>query len=97
MRRLFLILILISVFGISSAQDFKEKIDSIIKTEFNQLNEPGGAFLIAKDGKVLYEKSFGKANLELDVDMTTDHVFQIGSMTKQFTAVAILMLENKEN
>ncbi|MCW2263963.1 MULTISPECIES: serine hydrolase domain-containing protein [Sphingobacterium] len=95
MRRLFLILILISVFGILSAQDFKEKIDSIIKTEFMQENEPGGAFLVAKNGKVLYKKSFGKANLELDVDMTINHVFQIGSMTKQFTAVAILMLEKQ--
>lgn len=95
MRRFFLILILISVFGILSAQDFKEKIDNIIKTEFKQVNEPGGAFLVAKNGKVLYAKSFGKANLELDVDMTIDHVFQIGSMTKQFTAVAILMLEKQ--
>ncbi len=51
--------------------------------------------MITQKGKSIYRKAFGKANLELDTDMTTDQVFQIGSMTKQFTAVAILMLEQQ--
>lgn len=77
------------------AQTFEAKIDSLIQTEFNEKNGPGGAFLIAKDGKPLYQKAFGKANVELDVDLTPESVFQIGSMTKQFTAVAVLMLEEQ--
>ena len=51
--------------------------------------------MVARGGKMLYHNAFGKANLELDADLTTDFVFQIGSMTKQFTAVAILMLEEQ--
>jgi CubicO group peptidase (beta-lactamase class C family) len=74
---------------------YEKKIDSIIQTEFGNTNEPGGVFLITKNGKSLYRKAFGKANLELNVNMTPDHVFQIGSMTKQFTAIAILMLEQQ--
>jgi CubicO group peptidase (beta-lactamase class C family) len=41
---------------------------------------------------VIYQKAFGKANLELGVNMTPNNVFEIGSITKQFTAVSILML-----
>lgn len=77
------------------AQDFERKTDSLISNVFKDKNGPGGIFLIAKDGKAIYKKAVGKANLELDVDMTTDQIFQIGSITKQFTAVAILMLEEQ--
>ncbi|RKS96756.1 serine hydrolase domain-containing protein [Chryseobacterium defluvii] len=92
----FLLSLLLSVivFNISFAQ-LDKKIDGIIQTEFNNSNDPGGVFLVSKKGKTLYEKAFGKANLELDVNMTPQHVFQIGSMTKQFTAVSILILESQ--
>ncbi|MDR6369317.1 CubicO group peptidase (beta-lactamase class C family) [Chryseobacterium bernardetii] len=76
-----------------NTKGYEKKIDSIIHTEFGNKNEPGGVFLITQNGKNLYRKAFGKANLELDVNMTPENVFQIGSMTKQFTAVAILILE----
>lgn len=82
-------------FSSAYAQSFERKIDSLIQTEFNDKNGPGGVFMIAKNGKPIYQKAFGKANLELDVDLTTENIFQIGSMTKQFTAVAVLMLEEQ--
>lgn len=82
-------------FKTAVAQTYEKKIDSLIFTGFGNKNEPGGTFLIAKKGKILYRKAFGKANLELDVNMTPENVFQIGSMTKQFTAVAVLMLEQQ--
>lgn len=77
------------------SKGYEKKIDSIIQTEFGNKNEPGGVFLITQNGKNLYRKAFGKANLELNVNMTPDNVFQIGSMTKQFTAIAILMLKQE--
>lgn len=77
------------------SKSYEKKIDSLIQTEFGNKNEPGGAFMVTRNGKSIYRKAFGKANLELDSDMTPDNVFQIGSMTKQFTAVAILMLEQQ--
>ena len=81
--------------NIVSAQSFETKIDSLIQIEFKDKNGPGGVFMVAKNGKAIYQKAFGKANLELDVDLTPENVFQIGSMTKQFTAIAVLMLEEQ--
>ncbi len=83
-----------AVFDLSFAQS-NAKIDSIIQTEFKNQNAPGGVFLVSRKGKIIYEKAFGKANLELNVDMKSNNVFQIGSMTKQFTAVSILILESQ--
>lgn len=77
------------------SQELEKKADSIITTEFKDVNGPGGVFLITQKGKPVYKKAFGKANLELDSQMTSENVFQIGSMTKQFTAIAILMLEQQ--
>lgn len=77
------------------AQGLEKKIDSVILTQFNDPNGPGGVFMVAQKGKVIYQKAFGKANLELNTDLHTDNVFELGSMTKQFTAVAILMLEEQ--
>ncbi|AZA80471.1 serine hydrolase [Chryseobacterium lactis] len=99
-KKLITVLILLAFFSNTmSAQQhsktYEKKIDSLISTEFGNINEPGGVFLVAKNGKILYRKAFGKANLELDVNMSPEQVFQIGSMTKQFTAVAILMLEQQ--
>lgn len=74
-------------------QNFAEKVDRIIQTEFNEKDGSGGVFLISKKGKPIYEKAFGLSNLELNVKLQPNNVFQIGSMTKQFTAVAILLLE----
>jgi len=75
-----------------SAQSLEMKIDSLILTSFSDRGGPGGVFMVAQNGNVVYQKAFGKANMELDVDLTPEHVFQLGSMTKQFTAVAVLLL-----
>jgi D-alanyl-D-alanine carboxypeptidase len=53
---------------------------------------PGAAVLVQKDGQVLLRKGYGLANIELSVPVEPDMVFRIGSVTKQFTAVSILML-----
>jgi CubicO group peptidase (beta-lactamase class C family) len=76
------------------AQSLDKAITGLIRTEIGDDNGPGGVFMVAQHGKPIFQKAFGKANLELDVPMNTANVFQIGSMTKQFTAVAILMLEH---
>jgi CubicO group peptidase (beta-lactamase class C family) len=78
-----------------NAQKLNQKIDSLILSEFKESNGPGGVFMVAQKGKPVYEKAFGMANLELDAKLSTNSVFQIGSMTKQFTAIAVLMLEEQ--
>ncbi len=53
---------------------------------------PGGVVLIAKKGAVVYKKAFGLANVKTVIPMQPDMAFRIGSITKQFTAIAILQL-----
>ena len=74
------------------AQQLESKIDSLLLGLFKDKSGPGAVFMVAKNGKPVYRKAFGKANIELYVDLTPDNVFQLGSMTKQFTAIAILQL-----
>ncbi|MCZ4225558.1 serine hydrolase domain-containing protein [Pedobacter rhodius] len=88
-------LIVIGTSGFTHAQNLDARIDSILTNLFKDKDEPGGVFMVAKHGKPIYCKAFGKANLELDVNMKTDNIFQLGSMTKQFTAIAILQLAEK--
>ena len=54
-----------------------------------------GAVLVAKDGKVLLDKGYGSANLEWQIANDGDTKFRLGSLTKQFTAVAILLLQER--
>lgn len=65
--------------------------DKILTEQFKP-GETGCAALVAKNGQVIYHKAFGMANLELNVPMQPEMVFRIGSITKQFTAIAILQL-----
>lgn len=89
------------VFGIVFAavlaygQGFEKRVDSLLFSTFTDTTGPGAVFMIAKDKKIIYQKAFGKANLELNVVMEAGNVFQLGSMTKQFTAVSILILEEQ--
>lgn len=69
-------------------------IDSIMNLNYLP-SEPGAAIIITKGGKEIYAKGFGMANLELEVSMTSEMIFRLGSITKQFTAVSILLLEER--
>ena len=52
---------------------------------------PGASVLVQKAGKTLLRKGYGLANIELNVPIRPDTYFRLGSITKQFTAVGILM------
>src|SRR5689334_21019715 len=54
-----------------------------------------GTVLVARDGKTLLDKGYGFANLEWQVPNTPTTKFRIGSITKQFTAASILLLEER--
>lgn len=75
-----------------SASCFADKLDDFIKDQMKAQQVPGMVVEIVKNGKVLKRKAYGKADLELNVDMQPEDIFEIGSMTKQFTAVATMML-----
>ena len=54
-----------------------------------------GTALVARDGQVLFSKGYGFANLEWKIPNTPDTKFRLGSVTKQFTAASILLLEER--
>ncbi|HSS51197.1 MAG TPA: serine hydrolase [Thermoanaerobaculia bacterium] len=58
-------------------------------------DQPGAAALVMKDGQVVLRKGFGMANLELGIPVSPDMVFELGSITKQFTAASILLLQER--
>lgn len=54
-----------------------------------------GAVLVARDGAIVHNKAYGLANVEWDVPNTPTTKFRLGSITKQFTAASILLLEER--
>lgn len=73
------------------AQSPDAAFDKLIGNQYKS-GEPGAVVLVAEKGRVVYRKAFGMADLELGIAMKPEMVFEIGSMTKQMTAVAVLML-----
>ena len=83
MKQTFIFLIqLTSLLVVANAQPIdpaiKSKFDKIIDSHFKS-DEPGGTVLVAQRGKILYERGFGLANLELSVKMQPEMLFEIGS------------------
>lgn len=60
-----------------------------------RVNRFGGAVLVARDGVPLFARAFGPANAEWDIPNTPDTKFRLGSITKQFTAAAVLRLQEQ--
>jgi CubicO group peptidase (beta-lactamase class C family) len=92
MKKLTLLISLIFLVALQASCQKKNKAFDAIMNETFESDGPGGVALIVQDGAILYHKAFGMANMELGVEMTPEHVFRIGSITKQFTACAILKL-----
>ncbi|MES2864024.1 MAG: serine hydrolase [Bacteroidota bacterium] len=67
------------------------EFDKLLSEQY-KTNETGATALVSRNGEVIYKKAFGMANLEFNIPMQVDNVFRIGSISKQFTAVAILQL-----
>ncbi|MEO8398988.1 MAG: serine hydrolase domain-containing protein, partial [Ignavibacteriaceae bacterium] len=96
MKNLFL-LVIVFVFTQVYPQNIDQKIIDNIIIKSLPISGPGGALLIMKNGNIEYKKAFGFADVENKIPNSVETVFQIGSVSKQMTAAAILMLaeENK--
>ncbi|MHC4787184.1 MAG: serine hydrolase domain-containing protein, partial [Planctomycetota bacterium] len=88
------IVLLLLAPGASAADDRADvaaELDKVLSAQYPP-NEPGAAVLVARNGKVVLREGYGLANMEHNVPITPEAVFRIGSMSKFFTATAILML-----
>ncbi len=81
-------------FESSVKRKVSQKLDSIMK-RFNKRQDFHGNILVAKHGKILFENQIGYANFSKKIKLDKDDVFQLASVSKQFTAVSILMLKEK--
>lgn len=71
-----------------------QSVDAIVAPYIHP-DGPGVSLLVIEKGNVLIRKGYGLASLELDVENDPDMIYKIGSLTKQFTATAILKLEEE--
>jgi D-alanyl-D-alanine carboxypeptidase len=73
----------------------KTRIDGIANEVLKQTGVPSASVAIVKGGKLVYTHAYGKAHLDPPVQATTDMRYSIGSISKQFTATAILLLQEQ--
>lgn len=77
----------------SLAQDaLTAKVDDLVKTEMQKNKVPGLSLAVVKNGQILLAKGYGLANVELQVAVKPETIFQSGSVGKQFAATAVMML-----
>jgi CubicO group peptidase (beta-lactamase class C family) len=69
-----------------------DEVDNYVEAQIRQLHIPGLSIAVVRDGKILKSRGYGLAHAELKAAVTEETVFEIGSMTKQFTATAIMTL-----
>ena len=92
---LFLVIFASAALGQAGSQDKISKIDSLINA-YNESGQFSGSVLVSVDGKVIYKKGFGLANIEWNIPNQPDTKFRLGSITKQFTSMLILQLVEQE-
>lgn len=91
-RALFFMILSCLSFVAPIARAQADKVDDYIKSEMDKRQIPGLALAIIKDGKVIKQKGYGIADVEQNIPVTPDTVFDLASMTKPITAQAILLL-----
>src|SRR5580704_13739096 len=103
MRRVFLFSVLLAIVLPSPARAanadpaaftprMASAIDRFAQSEIRDGRTPGVALGIVEDGRIVYARGFGRANVGKDLPVQPDTEFYVGDLTKQFTAAAALML-----
>ena len=95
-KKLSLLVILISFVSFSvnaNMSDLSKKIDLLFD---DRSQKPGCAVALVENGEYIHSKGYGLANLEHEIPIGMDTIFRIGSVSKQFTTMAIAILEEKD-
>ena len=72
-------------------QQEAQQIEQLL-VKYNEYGQFNGSALVAENGKVIFKKGFGSANMEWNIPNQTDTKFRLGSISKQFTALLIVKL-----
>src|SRR5439155_12609395 len=69
-----------------------EKVVDALFHDFDRANSPGAAVIVIKEGEPIFAKGYGLADLEKKIPWMTNTNFRLASVTKQFTAMAVLIV-----
>jgi CubicO group peptidase (beta-lactamase class C family) len=96
MKNILLLFISLFIFQISFAQTWQDTL-SLIDKNFNQYHpeNPGCQLSVSRSGQLIFSKAWGMADLEHNAPLSTNSILEAGSVSKQFTAAAILLLEQQ--
>ncbi len=86
------VVLLLAPLGLAPAQDFLESVDTYLASQV-EASGFSGSVLVAEGGEVLFAKGYGLANAEHGIPNRPETKFRLGSVSKQFTAAAILLLQ----
>jgi CubicO group peptidase (beta-lactamase class C family) len=98
-RRVILVLLLLSVPGVVMAAHTKSRMESRMDELFQDYNKPGvpgASVIVVRKGKVVFAKGYGLADVEGHVPCATNTNFRLASVTKQFTAMAVMILAERK-
>ena len=87
----FIFILFLSNSWANQADSTKIKIDELFK-RWNKIDSPGASVIVLKDNQVVYKNGYGSAQLEYDIPIRSSTVFHVASVSKQFTAFAIVLL-----
>src|SRR5512144_1261192 len=76
----------------AASQAQSAAVDAYIKAEMEKQHIPGLSLVVARDGRIVKQASYGLASVEFSAPATNATLYQIASATKSFTATAVMML-----
>ena len=91
MKRIFLMCVALVIAFSATSQNTKKNIDGLFSHW--EKNKPGGVVLVTHKNQLIFSKAYGLENIPYNIPNTTETVFNIGSLSKQFTAMGIVLLQ----
>ncbi len=92
----FLIIVFtMNICSLEARQSDREAMVDMLFHSFNNASTPGCAVSVIEAGDILYKNGYGMANLEYGVEISTETIFHVASVSKQFTALAVQLLVNE--
>src|SRR5690348_16181092 len=95
MKKIFILPLLIVIIHTAFGQETNEKLDQLV-TAYVQQHKFNGAVLVARQGTILLNKGYGFRNVADKTMNDENSIFQLGSITKQFTSAIILKLQEQK-
>ena len=96
MKRIACFLLGVATLAAQISPDLEKKLVERITASLKKAGAPGISIAVVQGGKLVYAKAFGSADLENKRAATIDTRYAVGSISKQFTAAALLLLQEQE-